>query len=214
MHIEKEILKPFRTDTFVSQSGRSLITSNPILNFTQLSWWKAHSLTKTNPMLRPDSSIWLNSKIKIAKKPIHWSQWVEARILHLRDLYKDGRMVDFEHLKEQYEVPKHDFWKYLQLRHCLISAMESKYESTTDIQNLLKSTCFKRGGPSAFYSLIRKANTHNLSGLKTAWEKDIGVSINDDQWLKIISGCFKLSREAQSQFTHYKIINRLSLIHI
>ena len=131
--------------------------------------WNTH--VKNNPSLTLEASIWFNSKIRIAKKPFCWYQWAKVSILHLGD---KGHMVTFEHLKQHYSLTNTDFWKYIQLRHCLLSVMSSGPVQNTEVQRMLHHASLKKGGASLFYNYIRDSNAPKLNGLKLVWEKDIG----------------------------------------
>lgn len=107
-------------------------------------------------------------------------------------------MVSFENMEQYYSLIKTDFWKYLQLRHCLLSEMSSGPVPNTEIQCLLQYVCLKKGGASIFYNLIRDANELKLGGLKLDWERDIGESI--EQWNEAISSWHISAWEVQTQF--------------
>ncbi len=45
-------------------------------------------------------------------------------------------MVSFNHLKQKYNLPSNDFWKYLQIRHCLLATIKNGPDPPTDIYNM------------------------------------------------------------------------------
>ncbi len=106
-------------------------------------------------------------------------------------------MVAFEHLKQKYNLANTEFWKYLQLRHCLYSILKSGPDPTTEIQRLLKHADLKKTGVSNFVNLFKDANAPKADGLKLAWEKNIGQSIQQQQRNENISNWHTSVREVQ-----------------
>lgn len=116
VEIEKDLINSFQIETFVTQASYSC---NPILEFLRESWKMSYSYIKSNPSLTYEASIWFNSKVRIVKEPFCWYQWAKVGVLCLGDLYDNAHIVTFEHLKQKYNLANTEFWKYLQLHHCL-----------------------------------------------------------------------------------------------
>ncbi len=57
-------------------------------------------------------------------KPFCWTQWTNKGIWILDYLYEGEHVVSFNHLKQKYNLPNNDFWKYLQIRHCLLATQK------------------------------------------------------------------------------------------
>ncbi len=147
----------------------------------------AHRNIKNNPPLTSEASIWFNSQIRIAKKTFCWNQWAKVGILHLGNLYDKGHMVSFEQLKQHYSLTNTEFWKYLQLRHCLLSVMSSGPDPSTEIQNLLQHVSLKKRQHVSLLQLHQRCQRTQIRGLKLSWGRDIGESIKQQQWNKVIS---------------------------
>lgn len=206
--MEEELVYPSTLEAFLTQTGRTIPFRNPVLTFARESWKMTHHITKTSPYLTPKASIWYNNKFKIDKKPFMWEKWAKSGIHLLGDLMTEEGMRSFEDIKEEYNLGNTDFWRFLQIRHCIMTSVKLKLDQQTDIQKLFHTTWIKRGGASIFYVHIREAHAPPLDGLKKCWERDIEEEIDDDVWNKLVMSWSKCSREAQSQLIHYKIINR------
>jgi len=111
-------------------------------------------------------------------------------------------------LKQTYKLSNTDFWKYLQIRHCLHASIKNGPSPSTDVQLLLAANNHKKGMGSAFYAYIRGPNAPNLNGLKVAWERDLGGAIKEETWKQVVSKWHTNLRETQSQLINYKILNR------
>lgn len=117
--------------------------------------------------------------------------------------------MSFEQMMAKYKVPKKDFWKYLQLRSCIMSIKRKlPLIPQTVVQELLQGNQLAKGGASRFYSLMRRSHPPKLDGLKRAWEEDLGGGIVMEIWKEIVGSWCKTSREVQTRLITYKIIHR------
>ncbi len=76
------------------------------------------------------------------------------------------------------------FLKYLQLQHFLkpkIDKEELRTE-TTEIEDLLLNPICLKGLISRAYDILSSNCTSALPGLKGVWEKDIGQTIEENDW--------------------------------
>ena len=53
-----------------------------------------------------------------------WENWVKAGVMLLEDLFDGKHLIFnfFEQCMSKYNIPSKDFWKFLQLRSCIITA--------------------------------------------------------------------------------------------
>ena len=68
-----------------------------------------------------------------------------------------------------------------------------------------------RGGKEAFkyYKLLLSANENgSLISVKSAWEKDLGVSFDDLDWAKICTNGRTLPRDLRVRLMQFKILHR------
>lgn len=65
--------------------------------------------------------LWFNPETKIGKQKVFWKGWLDKGIHTVNVLYKRGTFMSFNELAQLYKLQeKEDFWKYLQIRHCII----------------------------------------------------------------------------------------------
>ncbi len=94
--------------------------------------------------------------------------------------------MSFEQLATKYRLPKQDFWEYLQLRSCIMSAQQKlPLSPQTELQRLMQDNQGAGGGASRYYSLIRQSHPPKLEGLQRAWEEDIQGEIVMEKWEEI-----------------------------
>lgn len=90
-------------------------SAHPIVSHLQSIWRKIAGMAGFDQYLHIASSIWQ----KIGKLSFLLKDWVERGILKLGDLYLINTPKSFEHLKQQYNLPRTQSWRYFQLNHLL-----------------------------------------------------------------------------------------------
>ncbi len=90
------------------------------------------------------ASIWYNTKLKIDKRPFCWTQWANKGIWFLDNLYEGEHVVSFNNLKQKYNLPNNDFWKYLHIRHCLLATIKNGPDPPMDIQHVFVTIGHKK----------------------------------------------------------------------
>lgn len=208
VRIEEELVAPTSLEAFLTQRGRPVPFKDPVLIFVQETWMTAHQLIKSSPYLTPKSSIWYNKKILIGKKPVMWEKWAKAGINLLCDLLSENGLMSFDEIKQKYNLRQEEFWKFIQIGHCIKTTRGRNPDPVTRIQELVHVTRQKKYGASKFYELFREAHSPHLEGLRLCWEKDVDEQIPADRWMKLVASWHNCSREAQSQLIQYKLLNR------
>ncbi len=95
------------------------MNAHPIIAHLQNIWKKVAGMTVFDLYLNGSASIWLNPKPCIGKQSFIWKVWVGSGVLTLEDLYCNNILKSFEDLKQQYNLPNTQNWRYFQLRHLL-----------------------------------------------------------------------------------------------
>ena len=106
---------------------------------------------------------------------------MEAGVIFIEDVFKDDIFMSFEQVMAKYNLPRRDFWKYLQLRSCIMS-LQRKYPliPLTGIQELFQSNQTAKGRTSRFYSLIVAGGAGSY-------------------WREIVGSWYTISREVQTR---------------
>lgn len=99
-------------------------------------------------------------------------------------LFSEGTLKPFQQIVEQYKAPKSNFYKYLQLPHFLNTKIDKEElrTETTEIEYLLLNPIRLKGSISRAYNILSSNCTYALPGLKGVWEKDIGQTIEENDW--------------------------------
>lgn len=77
-----------------------------------------------------------------------------------------------------------NFWKYLQMRHCVTSKF--KKIAGNEILNYIRLPR-DRHSTSQFYKLISYDLSGESSNIKLLWQKDLGIESTKEKWLSVLS---------------------------
>ena len=209
--IEQAVVAPLSPLQVLSTQLSKEAKTHPIISHLKLIWTKVARIFKFNPFLNVSSSIWLNPKLRIGKVPIYWKVWLENGMVTLRDLYCDGVLKSFEDLVQQFNIPRSHFFRYLQLRHMLVGLLGSSTsvpQNAEILDKVLKA--FGKGHEaSVYYSMmIQTLGDGAISALKKTWERDLNLTLNDEDWDRICKNVKVMSRDARVRLIQFKIIHR------
>ncbi len=130
------------------------------------------------------SPLSFNPDLSLTLQKIGLSAWLKLGISQISCLFSEGTLKSFQQIVEQYKVPKSNFYKYLQLRHFLKPKLDKEElrTETTEIEDLLLNPISLKGLISRAYDILSSNCTSALPGLKGVWEKDIGQTIEENDW--------------------------------
>lgn len=166
---------------------------------------------KFDPHLNQSAGIWHNPKPCIGKSPFFWKSWFLKGISVLGDLYDNNDLKSFEKLTREFNIPRQDFWKYLQLRHLLAKTFGSPTVAPPrcgTLEDLREA--FGRGHEASLYHkmLLSASDPHVLS-LKKTWDTDLNVCFTKKEWKGILKNVKRMSRELRTRLVQFKIRNRV-----
>ena len=130
--------------------------------------------------------------------------------VRLEHLYSSDTLKSFDDLKQQYDLPHTQFWRYLQVRHALQTIFGSRLQSpkpADKLHTILK--VFGRGHEAAKYykMLMESGGDGGVSALRLIWERDLGLSY-DEQDLASICNYRIMSRDMRVRLIKFKVLNR------
>lgn len=114
--------------------------------------------------------------------------------------------MSFEDVIKKYRLEKKgNFWKYLQLRDCIIKGKFSQ-ESNTIVDFCKLPVRNQRA--AVLYKLLNNSRDNICENLRMIWQRDLGENITEEEWHKIMLHSCKFVKEARGKFTQYKLIHR------
>lgn len=143
---------------------------------------------------------------KIAKNPdfvpctmdVGFEKWTNKGLIYIAQLFTGQILKSFEQLKQEFNLPNNDFYKYLQLRHYLQKHSESEkiFKEPTKVEELLMSLTEeepKKGLISKIYKALQYESNDNNMDVKERWELEANVIITDDEWEESFRSGHKLT---------------------
>lgn len=90
--------------------------------------------------------------------------------------------MSFEQLTNSYELPKQDFFRFLQIRHYIThSTTLVEHPEISDVEKILFRQQLKVS-LSSFYRVLNALTTTDAQGVRGVWEKELSVTIDEDKW--------------------------------
>ena len=209
--LESAVCSPILPINKVSSKLDFIDQSHPIISHICWVWKKLGRMFKFDPFLHVSAGIWYNPKLRIDKEPFMWDSWDEKGIKTLGNLYQGDDLKSFGELREEFGLPANHFWRYLQIRSLLVKTFGSPSSAPPKID--IVEIIFRIFGlgheASAYYTMFLEVSASGTVVSKAPWERDLGVSISDEEWDGILGNGRKLSRELRTRLIQFKIINRI-----
>lgn len=208
--LEAELCAPFNLVECLSQSP-TLYMNNPIISHTIDTWHQLHKRKGLSPFLTKTASLWYNPSLKIGGKTFYWKDWHSQGIKHIEDLYIKDSIKSFDHIKQEFDINRKDFWKYLQLRPCLrkMSSFNPKMLAESSVTSKFKKMKSSPHSVGYLYSFLTEEDNKVNVGLKKAWEKDLQTRFDRSEWDAMVKNMLTATRDARSKLIQFKIFNRL-----
>lgn len=108
-----------------------------------------------------------------------------------------------QQLQENYEIPKTDFFRYLQVRHFVKTHLHNFESAEADKLDLCfsKSVLDKRA-ISFLYGILQDLN-------QVKWEEELGLEILGEIWERALQFVNRCTLNARHHLIQFKIIHRL-----
>ena len=215
--IEKKELQttPLKVAPFLgNKSNLSAITKNKIIQNTFVAWQESHLILGLNTSLLRNTPLWKNPYIP---KPIADSilkGWVDKGIKTVGDLYTEGVFSSFQQLSQKYNLPQHNLFKYLQIRHWVKTNSSDRFPDIleeTPLEEQLFNTLrtSTRGLTSAIYNILNNECPENRkSPIKHKWEGDLNCSYDDADWNKLLEQAQTLLTSTKHRLIQFNILHR------
>lgn len=159
------------------------------------------------------SPIALNPDLSPSVQYIGLLTWRVSGLSELGHLFDNGQMRSFQSLKQEFNLPSKDFYKFLQLRHFLESHSKEgniRFDLTEVEKQLLSSITLKKK-ISELYSLLSNVGPSTFDSLRMIWENDLGSNFSDVEWLSVCTCVFPKGVSITAQEQNYKFIHRTYL---
>ncbi len=159
-------------------------TKNPFLKNVTAIWYRVHQHIGDIPALSRFSPIWGNNDFTPGRGDGGFKLWAIKGVQCVGNLYRNGKLLTFEQICKEHDIPKKHFFKYLQLKHFISSKNKDLMSEPplTNLENLIITNLAKRGLVSLFYGTLISHEKQSSKDRLEAWKVNIGEDILEEDW--------------------------------
>ncbi|KAE8592308.1 hypothetical protein XENTR_v10018720 [Xenopus tropicalis] len=117
-------------------------------------------------------------------------------------------MKPYEELQREYKLPKHDLYKYLQIRHLLTPYLKNIPDQQTEYEKWCFNKAGKKKGLSKIYRTLLSHKSDEKPKHIQKWEKDLNATFTQAQWLQAANAAYKYSKCTNHIENQRKILYR------
>uniref|UniRef100_H3BDB3 Reverse transcriptase zinc-binding domain-containing protein n=1 Tax=Latimeria chalumnae TaxID=7897 RepID=H3BDB3_LATCH len=178
-------------------------------NFTSLSlaiWYKVHEFTKSLVKVSPYTPIWRNVRLAPCLLDLGFGQWHSQGIRNVGYLLDKGNFMSWIQILQKFALPRTLFFRYLQIRHILLST--GKQGLISMFPSPLELRVVGIGQMEKFVTQTSQLIILDLNECKT-FKLRLLSEITLDTWKDI---CFLLKNvtlASKYKLNHFKTIHRL-----
>ena len=165
------------------------LIDNPVVRHTLRVWaqFRRHFGLSDFCLLSPISA---NHLFQPSLLDPTFQEWRRLGLERFRDLFTDNSFLSFQQITEKFNLPKHHFFRYIQIRHFLHCQIPSFPQipgvNIADALLNLQPSC--RGLISIIYNKLLDMRRAPHDNIKTAWEQDLNLSLSEEIWDTILKG--------------------------
>lgn len=136
--------------------------------------------------------------------------WDLIGLSHLGDLWRGGRVVSFKYLQDQYHMNVSEYYRYLQIKHAIDSAItpDTTLPASTPLEDRLLTDFLERKATSLTYKKIINNRLDPLGKLRTKWQLDVG-DMEDPEWREALASPKEVSTTSKLRLVQLKILHRI-----
>lgn len=189
----------------------SQFTSNPIVLSTLRIWtqFRCHYKFTSASLLGPISR---NHLFPPSSLDLTFTQWSRKGLTCFKNLYSNDTFDSFDNLCGKYDLPRSNFFRYLQIRHCTNTHFPSfpalPPETVWERMTLLFT---QKGLISSLYAQLMSLENQDLSKIKSGWENELGMELTDYGWGGALERVNSSSSCARLGLIQFKVLHRVHL---
>ena len=190
----------------------SAFTYNPIVINTLKIWnqFREHFGFKHFLHISP---ICTNHLFLPAKLDSAFSTWRRQGISSFKDAYIGSIFPSFDELSVKFNLRRSDMFRYFQVRHFLRNSDPNfpNLPQNTVLDDMLETSPNSKGLISRLTDIITSLKNVTLSKIKTDWEKELGINIEDESWNCALQSINSSIFCAKLGIIQFKVLHRVHL---
>ena len=168
-----------------------------------ISWFTCKNNSEKSP---EEQILWLNSMIVINTEPILWLGLIRSGLMHVHQLFVRGSARSAIEVQRAYGI----IW----LQYNSIMSANPK-DWRLELKSVSPKTQTDESSvvcpPKIYNGLIQ--NTSALSKKRTAWEKELGMMIDHDQFLMCFRDMFKVTNVPKLRAFQFRLLHRAIIVN-
>lgn len=187
-------------------------TKNPIVRNMTAIWHQVRKYCGDTNLLSIFSPIWGNEDFLPGRADQGFKAWANNGLEKILDLYdvKTGNLLLFEDIVRRFDVPHHQFFKYLQIRNFISKKQNNSLTipEISSIEKIMTINCLKASLISKFYKiLVNKSPESSIKRLQM-WVRDLQEIIPTDDWNAICARSQSVTINTNLRMLQYRWIMR------
>lgn len=147
---------------------------------------------------------------KPAQMDVRFKQWIWNGITSYCTVSSKIGLECFQHLIDTYNLEKHNFYRYLQLRNHFNKNINNEAAELSRIN--IFAEAYKGGIHkkllSKIYSCIQSSKSHSTLYVKEKWEKETNIILTEEDWFNICKSQHATSSSGQWRELSWKNVIR------
>lgn len=142
-----------------------------------------------------------------------FKKWSEYGLCYVYQLIHNGELKSFKQLRQEFTLPRTDFFRYLQLRHFLTTHKEWEKVKNLSLIEVLFFFKLQAGNEvgkviSKLYSTFLLMIPNNTIQTKEKWEAEMNADISLDTWTEICREAHQMTNGNIWRELRWKVIMR------
>uniref|UniRef100_A0A673WU00 Reverse transcriptase domain-containing protein n=1 Tax=Salmo trutta TaxID=8032 RepID=A0A673WU00_SALTR len=187
------------------------------------------SLYRNNPIIHSTVRIWKQIKVHFDLRPISFmlpvarnpsfapsnldntfERWGELGISTIGDLYIGGTFASFESLRETYNLPRSNFFRYLQIRDYVRKYLPTFGNAKPSMfDGCIKICPTSDKLISRIYDAFQSVSAPSTDAIKAKWEEELGTDISVADWEDSLVYIHTCSINSRHRLIQFKVLHRL-----
>uniref|UniRef100_A0A8B9J7R7 Reverse transcriptase zinc-binding domain-containing protein n=1 Tax=Astyanax mexicanus TaxID=7994 RepID=A0A8B9J7R7_ASTMX len=184
------------------------LCDNPVTLSTVKAWRLIRALEGHAQLTSPLTPISKFPDFLPGFSDLGFESWLHVGITKLGDLFHSQTLLSFQQLQQRYTLKNSEFFRYLQIRHFITkNTTLIKTNTPSPVESVL-SLQLPKMRINVFYKALTSNSPSTSQAIKLSWEEDLGITIDNPDWVKVWSYAGDISVCNRTKSTQLKLLHR------
>ena len=188
----------------ISEKDVKLLFSQEILWNQALAAWASVHFTDSIQNNYSSQILWLNSHIRINKKPVLWKEWINKGLLYVNQILdEEGKLLPFDVVKNQFNLNQNDWMRYTALTKAVPKDWFGKKENV--VSTTLYDKCVAHKSVAKFVYRKMLEDKSVINKYWSYWD-DNGVSFDFEDYELAFAKWHDLTKNVKLRDFQYRLL--------